>query len=356
MSNKGKLTLKLRATNLTPSATLVEANTYREGEFLWKIVRNKRVANREFQVGCALPKELGFVPSLDLFVEHRYLLKQKFLAGATLYQVIKDPERSVPSLLVLLPKLLRKVFLLLEKHQDTFTHYDLSIHNVLIQDEEIYLIDFEYSYCAQLTPCSETQEYNVSVTSVVQGTVTPMICDPYIDLIVLLTSFLEAWTTLHPTFAQYFKALESRCVQYFESVGFHVQSDPRFVEKTRYLASSEEYEALVKSKPIRRLSRSSCTLPIFSAEDLKPLSFQALLVQLEDKRWDVKGRSSTKLESVQLCSLLVQFKKHNLAKLKVSAMEFRNTILKYVTQTADYYEKTCHLKLPVCHDTPGRPC
>ena len=235
------------------------------------------------------------------------MIKEKYIEGCTISQIMRDAKIQKATLLTRLPALLRKVLLCHAKRQDSFTHYDLSVSNILVSSDkdEIHLLDFEYAFSSRVRSCSKDQAFQTSFHSVVQGTVTPMMCDPYVDTIVLMTNFFEDWKRSNPKHKAHFLTLEHKCINYFKAVGFHVTGDPRFWEKSHYLVASQEYERIIGTPVFRKLERSCNPIPVFSVDGLQPISFEELLKELENPCWDTKGRRFTFDESGGLWRFLL---------------------------------------------------
>lgn len=310
---------------------------FHDGDIVWKFINDKDVALREFTVGYFLSNQSknkwAFATTLDLTVETRYWLKQKYVVGKTLAEWIEDGPyiKGTGTFQLKAATILRDILFLLEENQHVFTHYDLSICNILVTDkQEIRLIDFEYSYCSEVKCCPETQACNAVMESLIQGTVSPGIYDPYIDVIVLLTTFFASWKGNYPTDG-HFATFEEKCMKYFQSIGLYITGDPRIFRKDRYLTSSVEYNLLINKISVLKGKPSLMdTIPIFNADRLKPISFETLCKELDDPRWDMSDHVYTLKERIDFCSLFIQYKKYNLKKLKVSGEIFRKTILSYL--------------------------
>ena len=308
------------------SAEKLARDVYKTNNHVWKIVENKKIALREFLIGQHLFSLEGFVPCMDLLIKTQYILKQKYIQGLTLAEEINRCLNSklTKDLLIEIPKKLRQILFLLEKQNDVFTHYDLSMHNVLLQEDQIYLIDFEYSFHSSLQACPQTQACDIHITSVIQGSVTPVMYDPYIDVIVLMTSFFECWTSFaSKEFKNHFHTLQQKCFHYFQTCGLDIRGDPRFLEKSRYLLTLEEWSILIENPAVKTIDSQQLTLPLFSIDSIQNLSFVDLCTELNNPKWnqdlDYKYGLS---ECIELCTLFYRFKKWKLQQITVSGSDF----------------------------------
>ena len=119
---------------------------------------------REYKIYQELEKESCIPKLIDIYkskkMKDKYILITQYIQGITLFDYlhsisfdINEFEKIINKLLLILDRLYKKY---------NFCHYDLHADNIMItKDNEIYLLDFEYSYINDCVPTNHGAIYGI---------------------------------------------------------------------------------------------------------------------------------------------------------------------------------------------------